>query len=660
MNSRLGLTQVPLALLSSLIGSNSLEKDAQVLLAATNLGSINLLLKRNANSSVEILRSIPNRLDSSPIILLDYIMLSDSLGVIIIINRNGQVSVLKNSDSSFSIRRFSLMRKISSVCRIDSTFVFSSGISIYSFSITADPEILLSSPQIISSSSLPLSIVRLFSSQSIAILDSHACLTKWSLGSPLNVTEAGNTGQRIAKTLQLLTQNLDLQDSLKSEEQQIDGLIQNVNLSIHAGSIKNHFNLRISPKIETDSLTLVLSLVVPTYLNSHKYWSIAITLHQEGLLNSYSIPLEEFKVPHNSKSKNPISTLQHRIRLQNYSLHPLTVHGYLNFHISSMVLKKKVRKGDESMLLVPSDSTDYATFPLGVFIFDALQLLARAKTDLIFKAKSAPSNFRSRLLHLLNAGNRSSLNATKPSPLTFDLNMSVWHFPSWVSTVSEDNLSSLFGIISKSVGTSLNKPSDASSSDSISLALESPVIDALVTLLLQPISDADRAFDTHSSLQSHKKSLQKISRKHLSCITSITAKEKAQEVRSSIVRRLSSSPHPTLKPHQDDLNMAKELNEALQDSWREVMRLEGRFSEVEHKLVRFLEYKQWRESNKGYSRVSKTSSYLHQYEASQSQDKHEIEVPNFAVLNQESDLLASHVLSLYHQVRKIIKDKYAF
>lgn len=529
--------------------------------------------------------------------------------------------------------------------------------SILSFAITATPDIMLSAPQSMLSSPPSRSLARLANSNGYIVLDTTSSLAKCEIGATKSDIEPRNIGQKISNALSLLTQNLDYQDQLKAEELQVDTLIQIINLAIQAGTAKSHFALRISPKIDSDSSSLILSLVVPSYLNSLKFWYVSLSIKQGDDIYSYSIPLEDFQSPKASKAKSRIPSLQYRIRLSQHSLHPLNISAYINFHIESHLPHRRPPTGDKPMVLIPSDGSEYATFPLGNFKFDALQLSERSKVESEFKSKAANLSFQARLRHLLSMGNRSPLTAVTASPLTMDLNLSVWTLPTW-SELSEDKISSLFGSLFKTLPTASSRPSDASTSDDLTFLLKSSMNDALATIIIRTLSEAEKSADSRSSLG--KRSNAKLSAKQLSCKVSLTAKGGGEELRSALVRRIAGIPISSTKSTKEDVNMARELTESLQDPWRQVMRLETSFFELEQQLVRFLEYKQWRQSSKGHPRVIKTANYLHEYEGAQSQEKRPPDVPNFDAVNKEATALLTNVIALYHQVRIIIGDKYAF
>lgn len=518
-------------------------------------------------------------------------------------------------------------------------------------------EILLTAPRSIISSPSALCLAP-STSQHVLVLDSSCSLAKCSLDDVSSSIESGSTGQKISKALQLLTRNLDQQDALKTEEAQIDTLTQQINLAIHAGARKSQFVLRISPKIETDSSTFILSLVVPSYLRSLALWSIALSVKQGSQHSSFSIPLEDFQAPKTSKAKSSIPALQYRLRLASHSLHPLTISSYLVFHISSLLPRKHERKGDEPMLLTTSDDSEYATFPLGDFKFDALQLMARSKNEVGINAKMISSNFRSRLRHILTLGNRTSLTVATPSSRTFEFSMSIWTFPSWLE-LSEEKITSLMGSSFKSLPTNLKNGEPTSSGTTTHL--ETAIGGAFSTIVFSTSpSDPQRRAASPLSLEKGRNGHHSAHTKHIACRISLTAQNRAEEVRASIVHRLASIAPSSKLPAKEDTNMARELTESLQDPWRQVMRLEARFFELEQELVRFLEYKQWRQSNQGFPRVLKTASYLHEYVGAQSQEKRAPDVPRFEAVNEESTALASDILALYRQVRNLLEEKYAF
>lgn len=650
---------VPAALLFALIGSLSSTTDSPVLLAATDLGKVVIVAKRDSRSPYQIVRSLPTRLDRSPILLLDYVTLSDTVGALIAVNRNGQVSVLKESDSSFVIKRFSLMRTIDSICRVGPRFAITSDGSTLNFSIQATLDIMISTPQTILSSPPSRILTCVSSSDEYLVLDTASSLAKCSIQATKSEIEPGNIGHKISTALKLLTQNLDYQDHLKSEEQQVDTLIQNINLAIQAGTGKSHFTLRISPKIESDLSTLILSLMVPSFLNSLKFWSLSLSIKQGDDTHSYSIPLEDFQAPKASKTKSQIPALQYRLGVPYHSLHPMGITAYINFHIASHLPRKKSQAGDEPMVLVPADGSEYATFLLGDFKFDALQLMVRSKAESESKPKAANLSFQARMRQILTMGNRSALTSANSSPLTMDLNLSSWTLPSW-NELSEDKISALLGSLFKSLPTTSSKISDPSNSDSLTFVVESSINGALATILIRSFSEAGKSADARPALGKSKKPISKLSSKELACVVSIMAKGRGEEVRSAIVRRIAGISYSSTNAAKEDVSMARELTESLQDPWRQVMRLETAFFEIEQKLVRFLEYKQWRQSHKGHPRVLKTASYLHEYEGAQSQEKRPPDVPNFDAVNKEATALLTNVTALYHQVRNIIGEKYAF
>lgn len=642
-----------------MFGVNSIPIESPYTIVATSLGEINAFDDLRTKASKLITSLNPRRIESR-MILMDIINIPETLEALILVFGDGRISVTSVIDKTAKTQHFSLSRPITSACIIKHSIYFTSEGCIYSTDILRNPSshkgVVITSIKPNFHSPRALSVSRLFTSRKLVVLESGNTLLVWNTESEVYDPSSKDAKQKISTSLQLLTQNLEHQEQLQNEESQVNDLIQRVNSAIHIGGRKNSFNVVMKLKSELGLFpTLAIALVPPNYLSSSSksHWYLSINTKQGDTCNSWSIPFE--KLIETSTS----SVLSYRLKIPLKSLEPLNVTAYAHFGLGSILSKaKKSRETNNVINLRPEGEYEVASFLLGEFTFDAIDMLVKDKRDIAKKDDTSCRSFFQRLRLLILAGNKSAPTQTITFPIDMVLNFSRWTFPDWSvwNKISEEQIAPFFGALVRSSNTSkAQQASLFSSKDAITAYLSSTGDARGVSLMLRP-KDPSSPSELCSTL---------VAALHCSSNLDFAA---VSQTRSSIMSRVASKSDKKVKFEAEQILAAKSLSKEMNSKfWPEILHIFTLFAEVESKWRQFEEYKRWSDKKRSENLdpifAACNDSYEDQNYSTMSSSVVESQsrptLPSLLQTNEEAQVIFEKLLALYIELRQKVGLKYA-
>jgi hypothetical protein len=631
---------------NTLCGSKVDISSHSILLVATSFGRL-LITSGNVEEDENRIESvIPSQLENQLIIHMAILNLSTKNNVIMLIGVEGKVVILSETSNHFlRTRRYDLGHPITSATVVNHHIIFISGGIVYICGIECDETgnkgIMLNFPEKVVSSPRALGLAST-SSNLIFVYMANNSIVKLDLKSRRDEGRTYDAAQKISGALSLLSSLSEEQESLKCEESRIDELIQHLNLAIHVGSLKKQFTLRISPKIESHQFLLSITLSPPPYIQYLRYWSITLNFTQSDQTWSHSIPLEGFLASSNSKMS---SSLSFRLHIPQPSLHPMNVRAFVCFHTSMLLpMVQEPKKSSISGFLQSSSENPLASFLIGEYNFDALDMLLRTKHPSTNSVKNSEMSFRHRLRRIMFLGNQHSRNLANPSPLTMDLNFGVWTFSTWMDwkAIPEEVLISIFGNILRSVSTSsivgASKSNASSYYDGVQTHLETSLGNT-VSIKIRPVTASERSSNTTSTVAGNS----------LVCACTIHGVDHggAEEIRSAIVSRIASK----LKSRSglaiehgsaEEITMMKSLGRSLQSQWKEIQKLEDALNSLKSTRVQYFKFV------RGGGSYPLNGNHV------------TAAMPSFLSALDSSKMLVNELKALYYQLRQLLAEKHVF
>lgn len=523
-------------------------------------------------------------------VLIDILDSMSGGDVLLVVGSQGTVVLMSETRNYIRTRKFSLGFPITCACRVNNHIVFVSGGSLFSTTISNTSSlVMLSIPVKQFASRLVSGIVSISNSNLVLVYCSDQSIVSFDFGATSLERRSNETGEMISGILELLEDISGQQESLLARERSLDTLIQHVNTGIHAGTIKNHFGVRITPKIDGGQNFLSIVLSIPSFLTSFRLWSLSLSFSQAPLSWSMSIPFEAFQMQNKTKGTFSGFTLTYRLFMERYTLQPMTIRAYVCFHTASLVPNSfKAGERLNTGFLTSVEASQLASFFISEISLDTLDFCFRSKRTASRALKTSKMPFYYRLRHLLNASTRHS---SHPSPQSMDLNFSIWTFTTWLDwkAIPEEVLISIFGPVFRSPSASSlvggSKTSVSTYTKGITAVMET-ILGGMVTIQLQPLSDSDRATSSNGNAAANKG----VSPKMIACSCSIQTNGLGlEEVRSSILKRVRAKALSGTAETggSDEIAQIKLLGKGVQKEWKEVSEMEEKLAKLKFLRTQF-------------------------------------------------------------------------